>query len=362
MKVQFVVQPKSGLSYHRLINPMDFMQWEQGDSGQMLWVIEDEHLITGDADILYFNKLIGMDKNQLLALKKKGMKIVVDVDDSWDLPISHAFYNTWKQRGNREKVIANIELADLVTCATMRLQEKIRPLNKNTVVVPNAFPFGHDVYIPNPQPREKMSFIYAAGASHLADVELLKGKFKRIASDPFIKDNAEFILAGYEPTIVSKYKTKADYEARNGNTVNVKVQNVWDKMKTIFSETNSYKVLPSTNLDEYINYYDLADVALVPLCENDWNSYKSELKIVEAAVKGIPVICSNVNPYKSLRPCEGVMWVEHPDDWLKYFRHCIKNPNYVKEQGQKLQDWMKEEYDLLKWNETRKQLFKSLIK
>lgn len=360
MKVQFVVQPKSGLSYHRIINPMDFLQWDEGDSGQLLWVIEDEHLI-GDGDILYFNKLIGMDEKQLLALKKKGMKIVVDVDDSWDLPISHPFYKTWEARGNREKVIANFKLADLVICATMKLQDKVRPYNKNTVVIPNAFPFGHDVYVPNPGPRQKMSFIYVAGATHLPDVELLKGKFKRIGGENFIRDNAEFILAGYEPTIVSKYKTKQDYEARNGNTVQVKVQNVWDRMANIFSQTNAHRLLPATNLDEYINYYDQADVALVPLCATEWNSYKSELKIVEAAVKGIPVICSNVEPYNKLIPCEGVMWVNHPDDWIKYFRYCIKNPNFVKEQGHRLHEWVKDEYDLIKWNETRKQLFKSLM-
>lgn len=360
MRVQFIVQPRSGLSYHRLINPMEFMQWDEGDSAQMLYVIEDEHLI--DGDILYFNKFIGMEAPQLIALQKKGVKVVVDVDDSWDLPVSHPFYQVWKQRGNRQKVIDNIKLADLVICTTEKLQKKIREINKNTAIIPNAFPFGHDVYTSNPGPRQKMSFIYVAGSTHLPDVKLLEGKFKRIGSDQWMKDRAQFILAGYEKTIVPKYKSKQDYLEKNGNVVNVKITGVWDRMANIFSQTNSHRVLPSTNLDEYINFYDQADVALIPLCNTDWNSYKSELKIVEAAVKSIPAICSNVEPYNTLRPCEGIMWVDNNNQWVEWFKYCIKNPNYVKDQGSKLQSWVKDEYDLLKWNETRKQLFKSLMK
>ncbi len=232
MKVQFVVSPKSGLSYHRLINPMEFMQWDEGDSAQMLYVIEDEHLI--DGDILYFNKFIGMEAPQLRALQKKGVKIVVDVDDSWELPVGHPFYNIWEQRGNKAKVIENLKLADVVICTTEKLQKKVHELNKNTVIIPNAFPFGHDVYIPKPEPRQKMTCIYVAGSTHLPDVQLLNGKFKRIGGEQWIKDRAEFILAGYEPSMVPKYNTKEDYEARNNNITYVKVQNVWDRMVNVF--------------------------------------------------------------------------------------------------------------------------------
>lgn len=361
MRVQFVVHPRSGLSYHRLINPMDFMQWEDGDSGDMLWVIEDEHKI--DGDILYFNKFIGMEPEQLRALQKKGVKIVVDVDDSWDIPVGHPFYEVWKQRGNRQKVIDCIKLANIVFCATMKMQNKVRELNKNTAVIPNAFPFGHDNYVPMPKAHEKTNFIYVAGSSHLPDVKLLEGKFKRLGGDQWMKDRAEFTLAGYEPLMVPKYKTKEDYEAKNQNAIIwVKQQNVWDRMANIFSQTNSHKIFPSTNLDEYINYYDEADVAIVPLCDTDWNSYKSELKIIEAGCKGLPVICSNVEPYKALRPCDGIMWVERADQWIDWFKYCIKNPEFVKDQGAKLHAHVSENYDLIKWNEVRMQLFKSLMK
>src|SRR4051812_21617002 len=107
MKIQFVVQLKSGLSYHRLINPMEFFPYGEGDSADMLYIIEDEHKINGSADILYFNKFIGMSAAQLKAIQKKGTKIVVDMDDSCFLPVNHPSYSMWNSRGNTEKVIEN---------------------------------------------------------------------------------------------------------------------------------------------------------------------------------------------------------------------------------------------------------------
>jgi len=358
MKVQFVVQGKSGIAYYRSINPMEFMQWDESDTAEMLWIGQDEHKI--DADILFYSKFIGTDVEQIKLLKRKGIKIIVDVDDSWELPVDHPFYSTWQQRGNAQKIIENIKLADIVTCTTLRLQDKIRQYNKNTVVIPNAFPFGYDNYKPMPISHEKMSFIYAGGSYHVYDIELLRGKFKRIGGDPYIKKNAEFILAGYEPTYIEKFETRAQWEKQK--PAKLQVSGVWEKMSNVFAQTNSYRILPSAQLDTYIDFYDQADVSLIPLRETNFNSYKSELKIVEAGCKGIPVICSKVLPYSTLYGKEGIMWIETSNDWIKHIKYCIKNPEYVKDMGAKLSEWVREDYDLIKWNKTRKELFKSLIK
>ena len=363
MKIQFIVQPYSGISYHRLINPMEFMNWEEGESAEMLWYGRDEHLI--DCDILYYNKFISTDVSILKEMKKvnKNMKVVVDIDDSWEMSYNHPVYEIWKENKIPERVIENIKFADLVICTTMKLQEKVRKYNKNTVVIPNAFPFGHDVYKPmhDKGSNKKMTFIYVAGSSHVPDVNLLQGKFKRIGSDSFLKNNAEFVLAGYEPTEVPRYFTKKDQQEMNGNYKMIKVNGVWDKMKHVFSQTGSYRILPSTNLDQYINFYDQADVAIIPLCNSDWNNHKSELKIVEAGCKQLPVICSDVEPYNQFKSRPGIMWVETPDDWIKHIRYCVKNPDFVKDQGLALSEWVKEEFDLLKWNVSRKQILKTLL-
>jgi len=124
--------------------------------------------------------------------------------------------------------------------------------------------------------------------------------------------------------------------------------------------TGSSKILPTTNLVEYINYYDLTDVVLIPLVKSSWNSYKSVLKILEAATKKLPVICSAVEPYIELSDFPGIMWVNN-NNWLDHIRFSIKNPTAVKDMGEQLAERVWKEYSLDSWNIVRKQVFESLV-
>lgn len=360
-KIQYVVQNRSGISYHRIINPISYLQlgpeWKQ----ELLWFREDEHRI--DCDILWYNKFTATEPLFIKGMQAKGMKVVVDVDDLWDLPTWHPHYEPWKEHNQAQTVLEHIKLADIVVCTTMKLQDKVRQYNKNTVVIPNAFPYGYENYRPkeNTPVHDKMGFIYVAGSTHLNDVKSIEGKFRRIGSDGYIKDRAEFILAGYEKSYAKQWLTQADLDAKNENFHLKEVPGVWDNMSAIFSHTGSHRILPTTNLDEYIDYYDQADVALIPLVSTEWGSYKSVLKVLEASCKRLPVICSAVEPYIELQDYPGIMWIKSPDDWLTHIRWCIKNPQGVKDVGEKLAEQIWKNYDLKVWNQVREQIIKSLV-
>lgn len=374
MKIQIVTRNANGCDYYRCVLPAMYLQkdveWSKSNSIEMLWIAQDEWKI--ECDILWYNKLIWTSIAALRQMQQEGMKVIVDVDDYWVLPNNHTHYDHWMEpmegnlQSNMQLTIDHIKNADLVTCTSIRLQEKIRELNKNTIVIPNAFPFGQGCYKPDIiEPHQQVTFLYAGGVTHLPDVQLLEGKFKRIGSDDYIKKNAKFIIAGYDKKKETRrvYTTKTDMEARNSNyTTEVNdVVGPYDHMKRIFSYTNSYEVINTKPVTQYLNSYDLADVVLAPLVEKEWNSYKSEIKVLEAATRNIPIICSNSSPYKDLRPCEGIMYVEHPDDWIKYIRKCIKESQWRIDMGSKLAEWIHKEYELTIWNETRKQVFDKLI-
>jgi hypothetical protein len=299
------------------------------------------------------------------------MKIVVDVDDMWTVPIGHPNYQAFKDARIGELTEEHIKLADIVICTTLRLQDKVRLLNKNTVVIPNALPFDRDQYTVGDRVRgreisgnDKLRFMYLAGATHKKDVELLEGKFTRIGSEPFIKDNAQFILCGYNEVEHRMYKTQKDLEAKNDNYTTKRVAGDYKYMADVFRKTNSFIIYPSVDLEHYLNYYDSADCAIAPLQANEWNSYKSPLKIIEAGVKHVPIMLSAVAPYTDISEFknEGIMYVETQDDWLKHIRFAVKNPDWLKDQGERLYEWTKEEYELTKWNITRRQVFESLVK
>lgn len=364
MRIQIVTRNNNGCDWYRCVLPAIYLQkdkeWPQGNSIEMLWIACDEHKI--DCDILIYNKLIATSIERLKQLQAKGMKIIVDIDDYWLLPPGHAHEQQWNGSGNDKVTEAHIRMADLVTCTSMRLQDIIRSLNKNTIVIPNALPFGNGIYQPiTREPHDKLRFLYAGGVSHLPDVELLRGKFQRIGTDKQITDNAEFILAGYEQVNQKVYSTKEDYDQQNNNYTTKLVPGPYDQMSAIFRQTNSYRIIPTAPVTSYISCYDHADIVLAPLVDNSWNSYKSILKVLEAASRKVPIICSNVPPYSDLRPAEGIMYVEHQDDWIKYIRKSIKESQWVKDMGELMANWVWEEYSLSRWNEVRKQLYSNLM-
>ena len=357
MKVTAVVLPNNGISYHRFVNPFQYMPWGPQDIHSMVWAGEGELAIDNKGIVLY-NKFIATPVDILKGMQGNGMKIVVDVDDWWELPSWHPNHQSWYQQENHKRVADNIKIADLVICTSMLLQDKVRELNKNTVVIPNALPYGYENYKPQPISHDKMCFMYMGGVTHLEDVRLMENKFRRIASDPYIKTNAEFVLCGYE-----KSKQQKKVRNRDGSvtsTIEDMSNGPYDRMSAVFSYTGSYRVLPTASTDDYIDYYDQADVALCPLRKNEWNSYKSVLKIIECGAKEVPVICSKVEPYyPELKDCPGILWVEN-NNWLDHIRWCVKHPVQIKELGKQLGQYCREHYDLIKWNNIRYNVLKSL--
>jgi hypothetical protein len=107
--------------------------------------------------------------------------------------------------------------------------------------------------------------------------------------------------------------------------------------------------------------YEEADIMLIPLENTAWHSSKSNLKMLEAATKKVPVICSAVEPYINDKEAP-VMWVRNQSDWYRHTKYLVKNKNAREDYGEKIYEWAKAKYDLLKVNENRRTAFADLIK
>lgn len=371
MKIQGLILLDQGIHFHRIINPFAYMPVRKDMEFSILHQGPDEQRI--DCDILVYNKFCTTPLERLRFFKKQGMKIVVDVDDMWRVPVGHPNYQAFIENKIGELTEEHIRLADIVICTTLRLQTAVRELNKNTIVIPNALPFGRDQYTVGDRERgreisghNKMRFMYLAGVTHKKDLELLEGKFERIGTEPFIKDNAHFALCGYTEVEHRVYHTKEDYEAKNDNYTIKMDAGDWKYMADVFRKTGpgNFVIYPSVDVEYYLNYYDSAECAIAPLQNTPWNNMKSGLKVIEAACKHIPIMCSNVPPYSDMSEFaqEGMIKIETQDDWLKQIRYAIKNPEWLKDQGERLYSWCSEEYDLIRWNIVRQQVFESLVK
>jgi glycosyltransferase involved in cell wall biosynthesis len=333
MRIITVGQRNSGVSFHRLFNPLIYLP---KDYAMMTDVLTEEELEKG-YDILFINRYIaGMEVDEVVRLREKyGFKLVVDVDDYWNLDAWHILYGKYPT----QKVIDHIKVADIVTCSNNDLAVYVDELNPNWIVIPNALPYGEDQFTDVKTESEKVRFVYAGSVTHEKDIAILKNPMKRVAGDSMVKNKTNFILCGYS-------------EDKN-------VANVWGRMINDYLcgfKVDGY-IRAALPVDQYMNFYNEADACLIPLVDSKFNSMKSNLKVLEAATKNAPVICSNVKPYSE---CKYIIPVNNQSDWFTNIKKVVKDAIYRKEMGLANGEWCRENFDLVKVNKLRSQIFNAL--
>lgn len=348
MKLAVIQKVNNGCSYYRCELPTKYLPLTSKDELEVFYADREavkynykslKQLETFSPDIIFWNGVPnGESVESMLKYKSYGAKLVMDVDDYWELSRDHYMYDFWYKNGYNLIFQKFIQLADIVFTTNDYLRSKILPLNKNCIIIPNAVPFGEGFFVNNKIQLDKFNFLYAGGATHYKDVALFKNKFDRLGGDKFIKDHAMFTLAGYNP-LPSKHCE-------------------WDKMASVFSRTNTYKIIDTLPVGQHMSIYDSANVALIPLVNNEFNRSKSFLKVIEAATRELPCIVSNTLPYSELKGYPGIFW----ENWLENIKFSIKNPTFVQDQGKELAEKIKANYDIKIWSRTRKDIFEHLIK
>lgn len=342
IKALALYQENSGCDYHRVCLPF---QYEHGrvDNKAMEAAgptLEDK---LAAAELVVWNRDFPLGIDAAIELKGKyGFKVIVDLDDYWELYPHHFLYNYYKQHDVPGIIIRNMQLADAVTVTTSRLADKVRPYNNNVHVIPNALPYGHHQFHEQRLSSEVFRFIYAGQKSHLHDVKLLQGPLQRLAGERHT--DMGFVLAGYH------------HSAKD-------TAHIWPKMEKIFSVRGvmpNYRRVENAPLQQYMNVYQEADAVLVPLEANSFNSYKSNLKLLEAAAKKIPVICQRVPPYSDSHDTP-VLWVDRQTDWYQHIRYLHKNRSAAQELGQQLHAWAVQQYNLFAWNNIRFDLYSHIV-
>jgi glycosyltransferase involved in cell wall biosynthesis len=334
MRIITVGQRNSGVSFHRLFNPIIYLP---KDFAMMTDVLTEEELEKG-YDIVFINRYIaGTEVDELVRLREKyGFKLVVDIDDYWHLDPWHILYGKYPT----QKVIDHIKVADLVICSNNDLAVYIDELNPNWIVIPNALPYGEDQFTDVKTESDKIRFVYAGSITHGKDIAILKNPMKRVATDVITKNNSRFILCGYSQ--------------------DKQVANEWGRMINDYLcgfKVDGY-IREALPVDEYMNFYNEADACLIPLVDSKFNSMKSNLKVLEAATKNAAVIASNVKPYSE---CPYIIPVGHQGGWFENIKKVVKDAIYREEMGLANGEYCREHFNLVKVNKLRSQVFESII-
>lgn len=329
MRIIAFIQTTSGPAYHRIIMPLLLMS--NVDSNIDVYITNnlDEKDFEKGCDVLMYNRIVPDHALPTIAKLKKqyGFKVCVDVDDYWELDKHHILYNNYIEQDFASKQIEQLKLADIVMVTNDRLANKVKPFNTNVYILPNAIPKQGQFDI------EKIAspftrLFWQGSQTHRKDIELLLPASAALLQ---IAPQIKMVMAGYDDNCME-----------------------WKSMVHNYTSAlrHQYKLIPAEPIVSYYQVYKEADICLIPLLESNFNQYKSNLKVLEAANLGLPCIVSNVHPYKDLP----VIYANKSNDWAKEARRLVGSKKQQKEAGAKLKEYCDLHFDFYKINELRKQI------
>ena len=318
MKILGLINKDSGPGFHRIMMPLLMMQ---GIDTFITNSVKQEDF--ENVDCIYYNRVIA--DSVVSIAKEKGIKIIVDIDDYWHLDVHHISYQQYIDNHFADLQIKHIRSADLITTTHERLADLIKKYNPNVIITPNAIP-KHEYFTVSRSESELPRIFWQGSTTHERDVAILKNPFKRLTK-------CATIIAGY---------TK--HEA-------------WGRMVNSFTNGLSHPgmVLPGLPCHEYYSNYSHADICVAPLIDSRFNSLKSNLKVLEAAHAGLPIVCSAVHPYLNLP----VLYVFKQSDWFKYLNMLIHDENARNHFGKIIQEFCNNNYNFETINKYRYEQFKS---
>lgn len=270
-------------------------------------------------DILHYSRNYSVAPEFLDEQRKKfGFKIIVDTDDWWEAPPQHPKYDWWIRSNISLLIRQHLMYADAVTCTTERLAQYVKPLNPKVYVIPNGIAYGEGQFAYRKQDTDEL--LYASSVMNYTNTALLKG----------VLEDVRLVIAGYSE---SKF-------------FDIIIENLGVP----------YRTIPWKDSETYMSSYE-GGVMILPSKDNEFNSLKSPLKLLEAAALKMPVIVSRAAPYTDeIFP---VRYVHGAKEWKAAIRDYKENPDTFKQQGEDLFEYC-QKYHLSVLGKKRLQVYEAV--
>jgi glycosyltransferase involved in cell wall biosynthesis len=210
------------------------------------------------------------------------------------------------------------------------------------------------------------------------------------------KDQVQYVLCGFD---TRGTMTEVNAQTREQKKRNIQAhETVWATYEKIFTQnfdivSPEYKDYLLKYSDEpyenelsepyvrvwtkpvtaYARNYSKFDISLAPLKNHIFNRVKSQLKVIESGFYKKALVASSIGPYTidlkhalqngNFTDGNALLVDENRNhsDWAKCLEKLIKNPNLVKDLGERLYETVKDRYDLNVVTKDRAELYKSLL-
>jgi glycosyltransferase involved in cell wall biosynthesis len=347
--------------------------------------------------IVALHRSIGPDFDKaaevIQELNKMGIATVCDIDDYWMPGKEHPIHDVIKFNKINEKIVTNLRVAKYVSTTTTIFADEIKKLNPNIVIFPNAINPNETQFKEPTLPSDRLRVGWLGGSSHLHDIQLLDQSFSKLER---YKDELQFVLCGFDTRGSVTEINSANGEHKKRDIL--PHETVWARYEEIFTQKYStvseeykkhllqygkedysnamneaYLRVWTKPVTSYAKNYSKFDVSLAPIKNTMFNRVKSQLKVIEAGFYKKALIASNIGPYTidlkhSLQNGNFVdgnaLLVDenrNHSDWAKYIEKLLKNPNMVKDMGERLYETVKDKYDLSIVTKSRAEFYKSIV-
>ena len=401
-KINVLVVPsdRTGVGKFRSVDPHIFLQNLYPEEFHVDIIYEfpyDDPTFWKKYQIVAFHRSIGPDYERSMILipklKSWGIKTICDIDDYWMPGKEHPIHDIIRFNKINEKIVQSLKIAEYATTTTSLFADEISKINKNVFVFPNAINPNESQFKEPTAESDRLRIGWLGGSSHLHDLELLDQSFSKLTK---YHDKLQYVLCGFDTRgqvteINSQTGEHKKRDIKPNETVWATYEKIFTQNFEIVSEdyknyllkynqevyenelSESYVRVWTRPVQSYAKNYSKFDVSLAPIKNHMFNRMKSQLKVIEAGFYKKAIIASNVGPYTlDLKHClENGNFVDgnallvdenrNHSDWSKYIEKLIKNPNMVKDLGEKLYETVKDKYDLNVVTSHRAEFYKSIL-
>lgn len=330
IKVCYINPEKSGIGYHRLEIPFHNLNDDYKD----LAIVgtngfTSDHLPT-QYDVLVLNRHSWQAEPYIEMAKDAGVKIILDLDDIIQIPEWHGSHDGINTPQMVDRIYKTIDIADAVWCASEYLQTTF---DKASEYIPNAIDFTQPQFIPQKKKNDRYTIGWVGAANHIKDIELLYEPLKNLLG----KRNYNILLGGVS------YETE-------------KTAEYWQYIEGLLTSNFQLKPDQFIKIDRQTPYnyafiYNLMDCVLAPLAKGEFQRCKSNIKILEAGAFSLPVICSNIEPYREFINA-GIVY-QSGGKWDATMKELIANPIKGERKGALLYEYVRDNYDIKIINKKR---------
>lgn len=322
MRILLVGKGNNGVYYHRLYVPYQALSRE-GHEVMSTPVIDD---ITFEEcklfDVVVFNRNIStkFDPAPIFALLKLAkVKIIMDIDDYWHISSGHPMYHYARKTNFARCCVDQLKYSDYITTTHSYLKNFIV---KEGIPKEKVFVCKNAIDPLEGQYKQEFSFndklMWQGSATHAMDLELLSNIDQPIT------------LCGY-------------YYSEEWFAMSSKIKHPLKK--------------DHLGMMEYMNHYQDTGISLIPLKDNKFNKFKSELKMIEAGWANKPVIVSKIHPYSIMsNHMINCLEAANADEFKKYTELLLKNKQLQDDLRGKLNEEVKKKYLIETPNQIRRQV------